>query len=258
MPETVQLFVTCLVDTFFPHIGEAMVKVLTRAGVNIDFPAAQTCCGQPAFNAGLRSEARPLAEHTLRVFEKTSGPIIVPSGSCAAMVRHGYLELFDGDPLWYPRAQALAERTFEFTEFLVDVLGVTNLEAHWDGKLTYHASCHLLRGLGVDRQPRALLSTVKGAEIIELPHADECCGFGGVFSVEHPEISAEMLKRKINNLEATQSPTLVVADTGCLMHIQGGLVRQGKGQRVVHIAEVLENREWRIVDGSQDLPFTNP
>ncbi len=246
MPETVQLFVTCLIDSFFPQIGEAMVSVLNRAGVRVEFPSAQTCCGQPAFNAGLRSDARPLAEHTIRVFERTSGLVIIPSGSCAAMVRHGYLELFKDDPDWLARAEALAKRVYEFTEYLVDVRGVAALGAHWEGKLTYHPSCHLLRGLGVDRQPRLLLSHVKGTEIVELPEREDCCGFGGVFSVEHPELSAEFLKRKIANLEKTESPTLVVADTGCLMHIQGGLARHGKSQRVVHIAEVLDHRHLHL------------
>jgi L-lactate dehydrogenase complex protein LldE len=241
MTETVQLFITCLIDSFFPDIGEAMVKVLNRAGVRVDFPPAQTCCGQPAFNAGLRSEARPLAKHTIQVFEQTTGAIIIPSGSCAAMVRHGYLELFKEDPAWLERAEALAKRVFEFSEYLVDVRGVNDLSACWTGKLTYHPSCHLLRGMGVDRQPRLLLAAVKGAEIVELPEREDCCGFGGVFSVEHPELSAEFLKRKIANFEKTGSPTLVVADTGCLMHLQGGLARQGKGQRVVHIAEVLNS-----------------
>ncbi len=242
MPETVQLFVTCLIDTFFPHIGEAMVRVLNRAGVRVEFPSDQTCCGQPAFNAGLRSEARPLAEHTIRVFERTSGLVIIPSGSCAAMVCHGYLELFKDDPGWLARAEALAKRACEFTEYLVDVHGISDLGACWPGRLAYHPSCHLLRGLGVDRQPRLLLSQVKDAEIVELPEREDCCGFGGVFSVEHPELSAEFLKRKIANLEKTEAPTLVVADSGCLMHIQGGLKRQGKRQRVVHIAEVLANQ----------------
>jgi len=239
MPETVQLFVTCLIDSFFPHVGEAIVSVLNQAGVRVEFPSAQTCCGQPAFNAGLRADARPLAEHTIRVLEKTTGAVIIPSGSCGAMVRHGYLELFKDEPAWLKRAEALAQRTFELTEYLVDIRGVIDLGAHWTGCLTYHPSCHLLRSLGVDRQPRALLSAVKEAVLIDLPAADECCGFGGVFSVEHPELSAEFLKRKITNLETTGSPTLVVADTGCLMHIQGGLKRQGMDQRVVHIAEVL-------------------
>jgi len=242
MPETVQLFVTCLIDSFFPQIGEAMVHVLNRAGVRVDFPSAQTCCGQPAFNAGLRSEARPLAEHTIRVFEETTGAILIPSGSCAAMLRHGYLELFKDDLAWRERAGALAKRVYEFSEYLVDVLNFMDLGARWSGKLTYHPSCHLLRGLGVDRQPRLLLGAVREAEIVELPEREDCCGFGGVFSVEHPELSAEFLKRKIANLEKTESPTLVVADTGCLMHIQGGLKRLGKNQRVVHIAEVLNSR----------------
>jgi L-lactate dehydrogenase complex protein LldE len=242
MAETVQLFITCLVDSFFPQIGEAMVRVLNRAGVRVAFPSAQTCCGQPAFNAGMRQDARPLAESTIKVFEKTSGEIIIPSGSCAAMVRHGYLELFKDDPAWLRRAEALAKRVYEFSEYLVDVRGVTDLAARWRGKLSYHPSCHLLRGLGVDRQPRALLSAVREAEIVELPEREDCCGFGGVFSVEHPELSAEFLKRKIANLERTGAPTLVVADSGCLMHLQGGLARQGMSQRVVHIAEVLNSR----------------
>ena len=242
MAETVQLFVTCLIDSFFPQVGEAIVNVLNRAGLRVNFPSAQTCCGQPAFNAGLRSDARAMARHTLRVFEKTTGAIIIPSGSCAAMVRHGYLELFKDDPAWLRRAEALAKRTYEFTEYLVDVRAVTDLSARWVGKLTYHPSCHLLRGLGVDRQPRALLAAVRDAEIVELPEREDCCGFGGVFSVEHPELSAEFLKRKIAKFEKSASPTLVVADTGCLMHIQGGLAQQGKKQRAVHIAEVLNSR----------------
>lgn len=239
---TAQLFVTCLVDSFYPQVGEAVVAVLRRVGVEVNFPRRQTCCGQPAFNAGLRAEARPMAEQMLRVLEAAPGEIVVPSGSCAHMLRHSYLELFADDPRWLPRAQALAERTYEFTEYLVDVLGITDVGAHWDGPLAYHPSCHLLRGLGVDRQPRALLSKVQGAEVRPLPEAEDCCGFGGIFSLEHPELSSEMLKRKISNLEKAQAPTLVVCDSGCLMHIQGGLKRQKKMQRVVHIAEVLNSR----------------
>lgn len=219
-----------------------MVDVLNRVGVEVIFPKDQTCCGQPAFNAGLRLDARQMAEHAIQVFEASSLDIIAPSGSCVGMIRHGYPELFRDDPTWLPRAQALAARTYEFTEYLVDVLGVTDVGARWDGILTYHPSCHLLRDLGVDSQPRALLANVKGATLVDLPHAEECCGFGGVFSVEHPEISAEMLQRKISNLETTQAPTLVLADSGCRMHIQGGLSKQGKSQKVVHIAEILANR----------------
>jgi len=239
---TVQLFVTCLVDTFYPETAEAIVSILNRLGVSVDFPAGQTCCGQPQFNAGLRADARQMAEHMIKAFENLPGDVLSPSGSCAHMIRHNYAELFTDDPGWLPRAQALAKRTYEFTEYLVDVLGVTDLGAHWDGMLTYHPSCHLSRGLGIDRQPRELLANVQGAQIVTLPEEQDCCGFGGVFSVAHPELSAEFLKRKISNLEKTESPTLVVADTGCIMHLAGGLHRQKKPQKVVHIAEVLNHR----------------
>lgn len=237
--ETIQLFVTCLIDTLQPQIGEAVVQVLERADVQVTFPLEQTCCGQPPFNAGMRLESRRMAEHTIQVFERDPAPVVIPSGSCAAMIRHGYPELFADDPAWLARARELAARSYEFTEFLVDVLGVTDFGTHFSGPATYHSSCHLLRGLGVDRQPRTLLANVRDLELIQLPHADECCGFGGVFSVEHPEISAEMLKRKIGNIESTQAPLAIVADAGCLMHIQGGLHKQGKPQKVMHIAEVL-------------------
>jgi L-lactate dehydrogenase complex protein LldE len=239
MEKSVQLFVTCLIDTLQPQIGEAVVTVLERVGVQVKFPLDQTCCGQPAFNAGIRSEARKMAKHTIQTFEVNPAPVLIPSGSCAAMIRHGYPELFTHDPEWLPRAQKLASRTYEFTEFLVNVLEITDVEASYSGKATYHSSCHLLRELGVDRQPRALLANVKNLELIELPHTDECCGFGGVFSVEHPEISAEMLKRKISNIESTGATLAIVCDTGCLMHIYGGLHKQSKPQRVVHIAEIL-------------------
>jgi L-lactate dehydrogenase complex protein LldE len=239
---TVQLFVTCLVDTFYPETAEAIVSILQRLGVDVDFPQAQTCCGQPQFNAGLRTGARQMAEHMIEVFEDLPGDVLSPSGSCVHMIRQNYPELFAKEPDWLARAQALAKRTFEFTEYLVDILGVSETGAHWDGALTYHPSCHLARGLGIDNQPRALLANVKGAQIVELPEAQDCCGFGGVFSVAHPELSAEFLKRKISNLEKTEAPTLVVSDTGCIMHIAGGLHRQQKPQKVVHIAEVLNHR----------------
>ncbi len=238
----VQLFITCLTDSFFPKTGEAVVEILHRLGIGVDFAREQTCCGQPQFNAGLRKDARAIAEHTIRVFENTTGDIVTPSGSCAHHFRHNYLELFEGDTVWEPRAKTLAGRVYEFTEYLVDRLGVTDLDAHWDGPLTFHPSCHTLRGINVDKQPRALLANVKGATLVELPNAQECCGFGGIMSVEHPELSAEWLKRKISNLEATQSPILVTTDAGCLMHIAGGLHRQGKSQRVIHIAEVLNSQ----------------
>lgn len=247
---TIQLFVTCIVDSFYPQTGEAIVDIFHRLGIDVEFAPDQTCCGQPNFNAGLRNEARPIAMHTIQVFEKTNGDIIVPSGSCAHMMKHGYAELFADDPVWLARVQTLSSRIYEFTEYIVDKLGVTDLDARWNGTLTYHPSCHTLRGMNVDFQPRALLANVKGATIVDLPNEEECCGFGGIFSMEHPELSAEWLKRKIGNLEnaglslskPTEAPTLVVADSGCRMHIAGGLHRQKKKQRVVHIAEVLNSR----------------
>ncbi len=218
-----------------------MVRVLERAGVQVEFPADQTCCGQPAFNSGLRAQALPTARQTIEVFEATAGPVVVPSGSCAAMIRHGYPELFADDPAWLARAQALAKRTYEFTEFLVDVLQVSNLGASFAGKLAYHPSCHLSRGLGVDRQPRLLLGQIRGAEIVELPNAHECCGFGGIFSAEHAEISTEMLKRKIANLERSGAQRLVACDAGCILNINGGLHRMGKAPCAVHLADLLDS-----------------
>ena len=239
---TVQLFVTCLVDSFFPKTGQAVVDIFSHLGISVDFAREQTCCGQPQFNAGLRKDARAIAEHTIKVFENAKGDIVTPSGSCAHHFRHNYLEIFEGDSVWFPRAKALSERVYEFTEYLVDKLHVTDVGANWNGTLTYHPSCHTLRGINVDRQPRTLLQNVHGATLVDLPNAEECCGFGGVMSVEHPELSAEWLKRKISNLEESQAPVLVVTDAGCLMHIAGGLNRQGKNQRVVHIAEVLNHQ----------------
>lgn len=239
VPQSVQLFATCLVDSLQPHIGEAVVSVLSGAGILPTFPCQQTCCGQPAFNAGLHSHARRMAQHTIRVFEKSQDSVVVPSGSCTAMIRHGYPELFSAEENWLARARALAMRTYELTEFLVDVLDVSDLGARFSGTLTYHPSCHLLRGIDVDQQPRALLANIHGAEVREMPNADECCGFGGVFSVAQPEISAAMLERKIHNLNATNASTVITCDTGCLIHIAGGLRRRNKALRIMHIAEIL-------------------
>jgi L-lactate dehydrogenase complex protein LldE len=236
----VQLFVTCIVDTLYPETGEAVVRVLERAGAQVHFPQDQTCCGQPAFNAGLRPLAREMAEHTLAVLEAAPGPVILPSGSCSAMIRHGYPELFKDDPDWLPRARALAKRTYEFSEFLVDVLGVTELGSRYPGRLTYHPSCHLLRDLGVKDQPRLLLKSVKGAEVLDLPQAEECCGFGGLFSLEHPEISAAMVARKVDHIQASEAQLVVACDAGCIANINGSLHRQGCSQRAIHIAEILD------------------
>jgi L-lactate dehydrogenase complex protein LldE len=240
MPERVQLFITCIIDTLYPEIGRSAYSVLKKCGQDIEFPADQTCCGQPAFNAGMRNQAVPVAKHTIEVFEKRSGPIVIPSGSCTAMLRHGYPELFKDDPAWEQRAADLSQRVFEFTEFLVDRLGVYETGSTFSGQITYHSSCHLLRDLGVDEQPRLLLENLQKADFIELPFTSECCGFGGVFSVEHPEISNEMLKRKINNITDSGSPVVVSCDAGCMTNINGGLHRRNLKPRVLHIAQVLD------------------
>jgi L-lactate dehydrogenase complex protein LldE len=240
MTITAQLFVTCIIDTLYPETGEAVVRVLEKAGIKVSFPPDQTCCGQPAFNAGLRAQARQMAIRTLQAFESYPGPVVVPSGSCTAMIRHSYPELFAGDLKWLPRAKALAERTYELCEFLVDVMGITNLGCRYRGRITYHSSCHLLRGLGVDRQPRSLLAAVKDAEVVDLTDTADCCGFGGVFSVEHPDLSSAMLDRKIANIEASGAELVVACDAGCVTNINGGLHRKHKTQRAVHIADLLD------------------
>lgn len=240
MKTETQLFVTCIVDTLYPEVGESVVRVLRRAGVQVGFPRGQTCCGQPAFNAGMRPQAKQMARHTIRTFESKSGTVVLPSGSCTAMIRHGYSELFADDPEWLARAQALSERTYEFTEFLVDVLGIQDPKARFDARITYHPSCHLLRDLGVRTQPLQLLSAVEDLDFVALPHSDECCGFGGVFSVEHARISGAMLARKINHINATGAQLVISCDAGCMTNINGGLHRQEKSSRAVHIAQILD------------------
>jgi L-lactate dehydrogenase complex protein LldE len=239
----VQLFVTCLVDSIFPDVGDAVVDVLERAGVEVAFPAGQTCCGQPAFNAGYWDEARQMALHIMNVFETTEEPLVIPSGSCADMVKHRYPELFRDDPPNLARAHALSERTYELSQFLVDVLGVKEWDAFSPQILAYHPSCHLLRGMGVDRQPKDLLRAA-GADLVELEA--ECCGFGGVFSVDYARISAEMLKRKIAAIEASGAQVVVAGDVSCLMHIEGGLRRAGSKIRCAHVAQVLAGRVLRL------------
>ena len=246
MSPTIQLFITCLIDSLYPETGESVVRVLRRSGVKVEFPTAQTCCGQPAFNAGLRKEARRLAEHTIRVFESTEGGIVIPSGSCAAMIRHGYAELFTNDDVWLPRARQLAERTYEFSEYLVDVLGITDLGCRRNDKIAYHASCHLLRDLGVHTQPRQLIASLLPAEFIDLEPSPECCGFGGVFSVEHPELSAAMLERKIEHIQASGAQVVAACDAGCISHINGGLHRRGEKPCAVHLASLLDETNRHV------------
>lgn len=239
MPEgTVQLFVTCLVDGFFPEVGRATVTVLERLGLTVEFPIDQTCCGQPAFNAGYTGQARQMAEHTVKVLDATEGPIVVPSGSCAAMMVHHAPELLAGGDL-EGAAIRVAGRTRELTQFLVDDLGVVDVGAGESGSVTHHRSCHGLRGLGLRGQGEALLDRVDGIERCELEGAEECCGFGGLFSIELPEVSAAMMGTKIDNVLASGAGMLVGGDVSCLMHIAGGLHRAGSDIEVRHIAEIL-------------------
>lgn len=242
MVKSVELFVTCLVDTFRPQVGEAVVNVLNRLGVRVNFSPDQTCCGQPAFNVGMRPEARRMAKRTIETLEQSSHPVVVPSGSCTHMMRHGFIELFRDDLDWLKRAEDTAARVFEFSEFIVDVLGIGDIDAKFPGRIAYHPSCHLLRGARVDHQPRLLLNRLSGAEIVEIPDEDVCCGFGGLFSIEHPDLSGVMLSNKITDIEACGANTIVTCDMGCLLHIQGGLMHVGKPQKVMHIAEVLDSR----------------
>lgn len=232
------LFIQCLVDGFCPEVGESMVRILDKLGVRLDCPPAQTCCGQPAFNAGYRKEARRAARHFIEVFEKAAW-IVCPSGSCTHMVREYYPLLFENEPKWRQRAVRVSRKVFEFTEFVVDVLGVDELGARFAGRITYHDSCHLLRGLGVREQPRRLLRNIRGAEFVEMTASDRCCGFGGTFAVKYADISTAMLEDKVRFIEASGADVVVGCDTGCLLNIRGMLNRKGLKVQTMHIAQLL-------------------
>lgn len=234
-----------MIEALRPEAGLAVVSVLESLGIEVSVPEGQTCCGQPAFNGGLWEDARPLARHTLDVLSKSAAPIVVPSGSCADMIKHHYSELFADDPRYAQLAKDIAARTYEFTEFLVDVLGITDLNAHFKGKITYHPSCHLLRGLGIDQQPRELLKNVQGLEVIDLPNATECCGFGGLFAIKMGDISSAMLQRKLDAIESTGAQAVVGCDVSCLLNIGGGLHRRGSQIETKYIAEILLDADKR-------------
>ena len=233
------LFITCLVDLFFPEVGEATVRVLRGQGVEVSFPHGQTCCGQPAFNSGYWDEARAAARHFLDVFEGADGYIVTPSGSCAMMVKQEYPRLFEDDRKTRARAVALADRVYELSSFLVDVLGVEDIGARYEGRVTYHASCHLTRGLGVTEAPRRLLQAVDGLEYVEMKDADRCCGFGGTFAVKMADVSGAMVEDKIANIRDAQADTLVACDMGCLMQMAGAMRRTNSTIRTCHLAQIL-------------------
>jgi L-lactate dehydrogenase complex protein LldE len=241
MSKRVSLFVTCIVDQLFPKVGMAMAGVLERLGYQVDFPEDQTCCGQPAFNSGYRAEARTVARHFLDTFE-SSETIVVPSGSCTAMVTHHFAELFGKEPDTLARVHALEKRVWEFSSFLTDAAGVEDVGARLEEVVTFHDGCHGLRELGIRSAPRRLLACVRGLELREMLPAEECCGFGGTFAVKFAELSGAMARTKIEAIERTGAKTVVSLDPSCLMQIQGALLRAGSSVRTMHLAEVLASR----------------
>ena len=234
-PRNVALCVTCLVDQIMPEVGVAAVKLLRQAGCQVDFPAEQTCCGQPFFNSGYQEQARDLAKRLIEIFEPYSC-VVLPSGSCTTMIRHEYPHLFDGEPLWQERAEKLAAKTFELGEFLTE-------ETDWqpagqlppNSSVTYHDSCHMCRMLGLKEHPRELLAAA-GAELHEMEHSDRCCGFGGLFSIKMPEVSNEMTAAKVKRALATGAAQLVTSDPGCLMQMRG---LAGDRITITHLAVLL-------------------
>ncbi len=233
----VGLVVTCLVDLMRPSVGFAAVKLLEDAGCIVEVPG-QTCCGQPAFNSGDRATSADLAGAVIAAFESYDY-VVAPSGSCAGMIKRHYPELFAHDPNLALRAEALAEKTWELTSFLVDVMGVTGVDAAFEGTVTYHDSCSGLRELGVKRQPRQLLASVEGLELTEMAENEVCCGFGGTFAVKYGEISNSIVEKKTRHIAASGAHTLLAGDLGCLMNRAGKLAREGKAVEVRHVAEVL-------------------
>lgn len=235
----VSLFITCLVDQLSPSVGASTVKILRRAGCRVEFDNRQTCCGQPAFNTGYRSEAAKLARKFVEDFENSSAEAIVsPSGSCTAMIKH-FPELFADDEQWRERARRIAARTYELSDFLVNVLKIENVGASFHGRVAWHDACHALRDLGLKNEPRRLIENIDGATLVELPNAEACCGFGGTFAVKYPEISAAILDQKIAAVESAGIDVVASSDASCLMQIRGGLVRQNSSIGVLHLAELL-------------------
>lgn len=229
--------ITCLADVLRPNVGKATVALLEHFGATVHFPETQTCCGQPFFNSGVEKQTQQLARHTIEVFAD-GRPVVTPSGSCAAMIRAEYPHVFPSSSPWHARAMELAGRTFELAEFLVHQLGVTKLDAQYDGTITYHPACHL-RALQADNAVEQLLDQIKGTHCIPLRKSDQCCGFGGSFSVRYPEISGAMVIDKVSCIDETQADAVISSDTGCLMNIEGCLHRNNSKTQTMHFAELL-------------------
>lgn len=236
----VSLFVTCLGDIFYVKASQATVELLERFGCKVEFPATQTCCGQPAYNSGYEKNTKEVAKHMIKVFEDANY-VVTPSGSCAYMI-HTYENLFLDDPVWFERARLFKEKTYELTQFLVEILKVDNTGATLYGKATYHTSCHMTRLLGIKDAPFTLLNHVVGLELIDLPNREDCCGFGGTFAVKMSDISEQMVDEKVDHIISTGANLLIGADNACLMNIEGRLQRRNANVKVMHIAEVLNHR----------------
>jgi L-lactate dehydrogenase complex protein LldE len=243
----VALFVPCYVDLVNPEVGVSVVRVLRKLGVEVAYPQGQTCCGQPAFNSGFFDEARGVARHFMDVFEAEDWDhVVCPSGSCTTMVSHYYPFIFDGNPDERARAEALAPRVREFSDFLVNVLGVEDLGARMSGRAVFHTGCHQRRELGVLNEPRELLKNVDGLDLADWDNEELCCGFGGTFSVKMPDVSVAMADEKIKALEQSGADTLVSCDSSCLMHLKGRLDRTGHDTRVMHLAQVLDTANGKV------------
>jgi L-lactate dehydrogenase complex protein LldE len=238
LPLPVALFITCLADLYRPEVGEATVALLERQGLTVEFPLEQTCCGALAHQAGWRPEALDLARRWVGIFEPFAA-IVAPSPVCVAHVRQEMPRLLAAEPEWQRRAEAVAARTYELSEYLVDVLGVTDLSAPFDGAVAYQPACQQLRMVRTDQQARALLADVQGAELKPLADAESCCGFGGLFSARLPQIANAMAERKARAIEASGAQVVVTGETGCALHMAGALDRRGSACRVVHLAELL-------------------
>jgi L-lactate dehydrogenase complex protein LldE len=238
-----QLFITCLADQFYTTTLQNMVHLLERLGVELAFPTEQTCCGQPLFNNGFERQAREIGRNFLRVFGKSEAAILSPSGSCASMIKHHYLQLFPSGSPEGELAADIASRTYEFTEYLVNVLKVEDVGAVYPHKVTYHASCHYLREMGLKTEAKTLLNAVKGLEFIPLEEEETCCGFGGAFSVTYPEVSKAMMENKVKHILASGADTVVICEPGCLMNVAGGLHKAGSQVRAMHIIDLLVSHE---------------
>ncbi len=243
MTEKVQLFITCLSEQFFPDTLKNMVALLERLGVVPAFPEAQTCCGQPFFNNGFQEDARKVARGWLQAFGQSPDPIVSPSASCVAMVRHHYPELFPEGSPEHALALDLSRRTFEFSEYLTHQLKVVDVGASFPHRVTYHATCHLLRELHMRDEPKQLLKAVRGLEFVEMKEEETCCGFGGSLSVLYPGVSQAMMDHKVQNVIDSGAEVMVVAEAGCLMNIRGGLKRAGSAIRAMHLIDILAAQE---------------